>query len=79
MADTPYMGGTFQVGAIDLAKQQITIVSKNHPPQVYLIDDYTTITLRNQKGGKLKDIKVGDEVRSWTERDYSTLDSIDIW
>ena len=64
------------VTVVDVPNQQITIVYQdNKRKQVYVVDERTDVTVNGQKG-TFKDIKVGQQVGDYVERDDKTLDSI---
>jgi hypothetical protein len=66
------------VKAVNEAAKQITVERMiNGQTQIYTVDDFTQVTVENSPGS-IKDIKAGQEVFSYVERDGSTLDSITV-
>ena len=66
------------VTAVDLANQQITFTYQDNKKRlVYVVDPMTSVTVQGQKAA-LKDIKVGEQVYDYVERDSQSLDSINV-
>jgi len=66
------------VTAVDIPNQQVTFVYQdNQKKQVYTVDFTTTVTVLGNKGS-LADIKVGQQVVNFVERDSATLNSIEV-
>jgi hypothetical protein len=66
------------VTAVDLAHDQITIVFKRSGQKTsYTVDDFSQVTFQNSPGS-IKDIKVGNQIFSYVERDGHTLDSLTV-
>jgi len=74
----PVIDKRILVSAVDLKAGTIVVKYMRDPKEAnhtYKIDDLTALTVDNQTG-KINQIKVGMQVRGYTERDNDTLDSI---
>ena len=66
------------VTAVDVDKKQVTIETMSTKGKaVFDIDDFTVITFHNETG-KITDIRVGQQVFAYVQRDSHTLDSISV-
>jgi hypothetical protein len=66
------------VTAVDLATKQISIKFKRTGQvTIYTVDDLTHVTFQNSPGS-ITDIKVGQQVFDYAERDSHTLDSLTV-
>ena len=64
--------------AVVPADKQITVILKRTGQKtVYTVDDLTQITFQNNPGS-FSDIKVGQQIFTYAERDAHTLDSLTI-
>ena len=71
-------GEGVMVTAVDAAAKQVTITLKKTSQKfVYTVDDFTKITVEGN-AATLSEVHSGQEVYSYTERDTTTLDSIDV-
>jgi Cu/Ag efflux protein CusF len=69
---------TAQVAGVDIATQQITLVTApDHIKHVYHVDGGTLITVQGD-AATLNDIHAGQKVASYQERDSASLDNIDL-
>jgi len=74
----PDNGNAVIVTSVDVAHQQVTLLLKaNSQRVVYTIDGGTTITVQGT-AASLSQLKSGQQVYSYIERDPTTLDSIDV-
>jgi hypothetical protein len=74
----PDNGNAVMVASVDVAHQQVTLLLKaNSQRVVYTIDGGTTITVQGT-AASLSQVKSGQQVNSYIERDPTTLDSIDV-
>jgi len=78
-APPPPVDTRILVTAVNLPNQQITFTYQDNKKRqvTYVVDQITTVTVQGQKG-TLKDIKVGQQVANYVERDGQTLDSIEV-
>jgi hypothetical protein len=74
----PVIDKRILIKAVDVDKQQVTFQFKrNGKTQDYTIDDRCQVMIGNLPGS-IKEIKVGQEVFSYIERDHDALDSITV-
>jgi len=63
---------------VDVPNQQLAIVYQdNKKREVYIVDQLTAVTVQGHKA-TLKDIKVGQQVLDYVERDEQSLDSVSV-
>ncbi len=67
------------VTAVDVSAQQITITyQRDKSKHVYTVDAMTAVKAHGLDGSSIKNIKVGDQVCAYIERDDVALSSLDV-
>jgi hypothetical protein len=66
------------VTAVNLAAKQISVkLRRTGQVTIYTVDDLTHVTFQNNPGS-ISDIKIGQQVFEYVERDGHTLDSLTV-